>query len=301
MNTTPNGYALPAIFGDNVKGSHLPEIARNSKKLFVRSQDGLAQYSPEATGRILTAWEAFDRFGIEKLEEVLEYSSAIIACRREEPSFSISQQMESLGIEKQELSELAGVSQEALDRMLSPYKRSSIHSIEAVARVLGLNEDTIVFKPGADRDSNLALRLKNFRTDIANLSLKTLKTFLEASWIIQKQAKLQKWLYSEEASCRFEPDSNYGGHHYPAYLHGYYLAQQTRQQLGLGNRPIPSLRHLCESTLKIPLIHGEFDSRIAGATLSINGMRGILVNTKGNNGNVWVRRFTIAHELGHLL
>ena len=61
------------------------------------------------------------------------------------------------------------------------------------------------------------------------------------------------------------------------------------------------MRKLIEDTLEIPLIQTEFQDSVAGATIANGPVRGIAVNTKGDNRNVWVRRMTLAHELGHLL
>jgi hypothetical protein len=58
---------------------------------------------------------------------------------------------------------------------------------------------------------------------------------------------------------------------------------------------------LVELKLKIPLVHLSLPHQFAGATLAIGRMRGIVVNVNGLNNNDWVRRATIAHELGHLL
>jgi hypothetical protein len=53
--------------------------------------------------------------------------------------------------------------------------------------------------------------------------------------------------------------------------------------------------------LAIPLVQSELPENFAGATIANGNARGILVNVAGRNENVWVRRTTIAHELGHLL
>ena len=73
--------------------------------------------------------------------------------------------------------------------------------------------------------------------------------------------------------------------------------------LGLGQYdPIPSLRKLCEFILEIPLVQLSLPRTVSGATIANSADRGIAVNTSGENAeNVWVRRATIAHELGHLL
>jgi Zn-dependent peptidase ImmA (M78 family) len=67
------------------------------------------------------------------------------------------------------------------------------------------------------------------------------------------------------------------------------------------DQPIENLRELVESKLKIPLIFLSLPRQFAGATIASGVARGIVVNVEGLNSNEWVRRATIAHELGHLL
>ena len=72
---------LTHIFGPGAEGiREVGEAARLSDKCFVRSAAQLAPYRPDGcpTGHILTAWEAFDTFGIEVLEEAIEYGAAIL-------------------------------------------------------------------------------------------------------------------------------------------------------------------------------------------------------------------------------
>ena len=103
------------------------------------------------------------------------------------------------------------------------------------------------------------------------------------------------------------PTDDYGSADYPAYKVGYELAKGVRITLGLGDVPIESMRDLVEIKLGIPVVQAELPKHIAGATISISvshsehEARGIVLNTIGANENVWVRRATLAHELGHLL
>jgi Zn-dependent peptidase ImmA (M78 family) len=64
---------------------------------------------------------------------------------------------------------------------------------------------------------------------------------------------------------------------------------------------IESLKTLLEEQLKIPVVQQALHERFAGATEANGNSRGIVVNERGHNANVWVRRMTLAHELGHLL
>ena len=66
------------------------------------------------------------------------------------------------------------------------------------------------------------------------------------------------------------------------------------------------MRTLVEDRLGIPVVQVELGQNIAGATVVTKDedgreARGVVLNTVGENENVWVRRATLAHELGHLL
>ncbi|MNC38740.1 hypothetical protein D3C75_873640 [compost metagenome] len=80
------------------------------------------------------------------------------------------------------------------------------------------------------------------------------------------------------------------------------LAEKTRQLLDLDDEsPIVSIRALVEETLNIPLIQTSLEARFAGATIANGPYRGIVVNERGRNSDVAVRRMTMCHELAHLL
>ena len=61
------------------------------------------------------------------------------------------------------------------------------------------------------------------------------------------------------------------------------------------------MRELVEDRLGIPVIQMDLPRGIAGATISSGGQRGIVLNIRGPNQNVWIRRTTLAHELAHIL
>ena len=69
-------HLLKRIFG--VDSEDPQKAAEQSSVLFVRDEYHLAFYKEGATGQKLTAKEAFDQFGLEKIEEAFEYCCAII-------------------------------------------------------------------------------------------------------------------------------------------------------------------------------------------------------------------------------
>lgn len=281
---------MTALFGVN-EGS-LKQRAQNSKRLFVRSQDALAFHSSEAKGLILTATQACE-FPPEKLAQILEYGSAILPDAKQEPARTFREQREYLGLSISEVARAADVDKKLVELAESETSRSSIHDLAKIARALALDELKLATLPGAGADLELAVRL---RAKDSHLTAQAVIDLSEAAWVIRQQLTL----HPAQGLKRFEPSGNYGDSSYPAWLHGQYLARKARDILGLGNAPIRSMRKLVED-MSIPVVQLNMPKRIAGATIAIHETRGIVANLDGDNRSPNVRRFTVAHELGHLL
>lgn len=106
----------------------------------------------------------------------------------------------------------------------------------------------------------------------------------------------------EALRAQFLHEGNFGGEG-EEWRIGKQLAEQLRENRELGLRePISSMRALVES-LGIELAEAELsDGHVAGFSLA-DPRHGpaIVINTRGANANPWVRRFTMAHELCHVL
>lgn len=292
---------LEYIFGPESAGQAARERAKTSRLIFVRGQDHLALASADATGRRLTALEAFDACGLHRLEEVMEYGSAILPASGDEPASTLRRRRESLGLSQQHVAKAAGLDVDDVNDCEDSSTRSPIRNIEKIAIALGLDERMISIQPGAGGEVQLAARLKTLGFVKNTLSAGTVSTLAEAAWVIRTQARFRQLLGIPDKKTSFPRSDNYGSREYPVWEHGYFLASQTRKALGIADRDrIPSMRELCEA-LGIPLLQAALPTGIAGATIVSAGSRGIVVNTNGFNSNVWVRRATIAHELGHLL
>ncbi|MDH4227030.1 MAG: XRE family transcriptional regulator [Deltaproteobacteria bacterium] len=292
------------IFGKESKGTTAEERAKSSKIIFVRSQDELAIYSNGAKGSKLTAWEAFKTFGIDVLEEAVDEGSAILVCAQDEPAKTFQERRENLGLTQEDIAKYCELTNEEVADIENPKKKNPIQKLKKLAQYLGLDEREITFKKGFGGDKNLAIRLKSLSCENKRLNPKTVISFNEAAWVFSTETRLKEWLglRSNSLKEKFVPSKNYGFSGHPAWEMGYNLAEDTRKILGLNNdEPINSLRELCIKKLSLPLLQCELPRVIAGATIANDTVRGIVVNTAGRNGNVWVRRATIAHELGHLL
>ena len=303
---------LRAIFGEHEAGLPIEEIAKQSRQKFVRGKYEIAFYDQgsTATGHVLTALEAYHTFGLDILEETVEYGSAIILRGSGAIESSLQVRRENLGLSLQSVARAAHLSSDEVETAETNAYDISVQSLERIAFALGLDESKLAFDLTSGADEGLAVRLRTLQAerDINDVSLSAgaVLTLAEAASIIRVQSQLQAALGIVPSYTEFAPNSNYGYASNPAYNIGYHLAEQTRASLGLSDNPISSMRELVEDTLGIPVIQARMPDGIAGVTVAVKDSegrdyRGIVLNTVGQNENVWVRRITLAHEVGHLL
>ena len=278
-----------------------------SRQMFVRSKDEIAPYeeSRQPTGHRLTAWEALKAYGIEVLEEAVERGSAILRVEPGAAATALKARREALGLPRRRVARATGLDEAIVAKAEAPAQEASIHDMERIAISLGLDERLLSFDVAAGADDQLGIRLKTLQAQkqsdsAVRLGEGTVTLFAEAAAIIAIQHRLQEWLDLRPAKL-FEPSDDYGDAETPAWKIGYELAARARAALGLDDAPIASMRDLVEKTLRIPVLQAELPSRISGATVSSKSSRGLILNVSGDNENVWVRRATLAHELGHLL
>jgi Zn-dependent peptidase ImmA (M78 family)/transcriptional regulator with XRE-family HTH domain len=273
--------------------------------LYVRSQDGISQYREGATGLQLT---------YDQLECVLTETQL---ARLSEDGFApvsndydicklLHNRREALGLSIKEVAKLSHLREEVVKDIEDSGTRSPVRDTIRVAEVLSIPHALLV-GVADNADSALALRLKK-RTGFSNvdaLSESSVAKISEAAWVIRAEYELKALLgeFDGKMESFSLKDGFYGDYNCPVWQHAMYLASRTRDILNLKqDEPIQSLRRLIEVELGLPLIETSIDSRIAGATIANGGYRGILLNSSGDNGkNNFIRRMTLAHELGHLL
>jgi hypothetical protein len=293
-----------AVFGTGSKGSTPEERARTSSRIFVRSQVQLAVLTSGASGRQLSAWEALQAFGIDKLREVVDYGSAILRRTADEPAVTLRERRESLGFAITDVAKITGLDNDNVEDAEDPRTRTPIRIIEQIAQALALDESVISFRPEADGDKELGVRLRELSSDRQIFSPRLVSQLCETAWVVRKQNELNRWLCPNFTSLTddVEPSPMYGEPGYPVWEHGYYLAGETRRILGISpDAPIDNLHDLMERSLNIAVVQLDLPPAVAGATVVNGTSKGIAVNVAGLNSNVWIRRMTLAHELGHLL
>lgn len=293
---------LSKVFGASSSGSTIEERARSSERQFVRGQTMLAEASATAKGRRLSAFEAFKIFGFEILAQAVDDGQVAIVPNRSEPANTIKSRREALGISREMLSKIAGIKPALLEAMETPGRVSSIREIEKIAAPLAIDERYLGLSMEKSADAELGVRFRKFlfTEKKRHSSAAIMAKLTEAAWLIARQQDLLGSIgIAEVVTERFEKSDDYG---FPTFAVGYELATRAREILGIDlHSPIQSLRRLIEHDLNIPLIETELGHNLAGATISNGQRRGIVVNIEGKNENPWVRRMTLAHELGHLL
>lgn len=297
---------LEEVFGAASHGATPIERARSSSRVFVRSQHQLTFYDEGASGRQLNAYEALREFGWEKLRELADRPAVPILRNADEPYRTLERRLQDLGLTLERVARRLGWDA-ALVREFGQRAQIPFRKLEQLAQVLALDEQKLGVVPGALGDGGLGVRLREMQGgEASKLSEGTVLGLSEAAWVIRKQLELAAAVDSSIADrvqrLGFRPSDDYGSPHFPAWRVGYELAARARDLLGIGrNEPIRSLKELIEHRLGIPVVQMELPPSFAGATVANGSNRGIVVNLKGLNQNVWVRRMTLAHELGHLL
>ena len=303
--------SVEAVFGPEMAHLSEEEAARQSHLRFVRGkiQLGVFDASRNPTGHVLTAWEAYRAYGLNILEEALDYGSAILI-HPDGMEPALRRRMDELGLQRSAVARETGLDAQVVERAERQSADNRIGDLERIGFVLGLDERQIGYRPTGQSDAALAVRLRTLHspqpTGPRPLSQRAVLSFAHAASVIRTQHRLQAWLGLDGSSRQLEPTDYYGTCDTPAFRVGYQLAEQARDTLNLGEEPVDSMRHLVETTLGIPVVQAELPKSIAGATIAVTDpergeTRGIVLNTIGANKNVWVRRATLAHELGHLL
>lgn len=300
----PDPAEVQAVFGVQLGNRTLGSVAEESKILFVRSQIQIAFDNEDATGMRLVAQEALRMFGWSILRQLAHKNAVPIIRSASELGGRFTEKRDILGVALEKVASLAAVLPQDLTLFEDGKKKIPVRQIERIAQILAV--DAFSSNGLSEGDRELALRLRNYgeaRLGSTGFSPSLVSQLSEIGWIIKQQSEIQSLFgYKQENVVRemgFEPCNNYGP---PPYRWGYKLAHKTRQLLGLSQEePIKCLRLLIEGKLGIPIIQADLPNTFAGATLSNGSSRGIVLNLQGYNQNPWIRRNTLAHELGHLL
>ena len=294
--------ALDLVFGPESEGSTPEERAAGSQRTFVRSQHQLSAWREGAPGRQINAAEAIRDFGWKVLSQLAERTAAILVRSGSDPLKALAHQIQVLGLEPNQAFRRAGWGRDSI-KAFEEGRQVPFRRLERLAQILSIEPSRLGRESGAEADVELGYRLRDFGGEKkSGVSASSVLALAEAAWVVRKQRELSRLLGETFELSDLAPDNDYGGSGRPAWRCGFRLAEQTRQRLNIGPQaPIASMTVLLEEIFGIPVVHVELPQAFAGATISNGDACGIVINTKGANENVWIRRMTMAHELGHYL
>lgn len=299
MTLTVDAKILDEVFGPG-EGTSIEERAKSSRKLFVRGIDQLAEFSGKARGRQLTAKEALDAYGFEKLLEAVEDGSALLTVSKNALGQVLRDRREQLGLDLVKVASRARVDP-LVAEAAEASKQVPIRECEKLARMLGLDERFLSVRSEPAGNESVAVRLRTIGREPGRMTPSAVMAIAEAAWVAMTQVRLEEELGIRPRPTGIQHNPNYATRNQPAFQWGYHLAREARRKLSVTSGAVPSMRALAEETLGIPIVQTELGETIAGVTVEVGERRAIVLNRSGKNGQVYVRRATMAHELAHLL
>ena len=289
------------VFGSDSTGETPSERALTSAREFVRSQSQLACARDGATGYRIKAKSALKLVGYPALQEVAERGSVVLNSRLSEPADTLRSQRVNLDLTVEQVAKATGLTKLEISSAEQAGTITPIRKLQRLAQALGLNDELLSVRSSAGADNELAVRLRTLKQagEDGRLSAGLVLKLAEAAWTVSRQRELCVELEIRDPIYGlFESSDDYNS---PVWRQGYLLAEKSRRLLGIDPvAPIPSVRALIERT-GVPLVQEDMGKIFAGATVENGTHRGLVVNVEGHNSQVWVRRITLAHELGHLL
>lgn len=181
----------------------------------------------------------------------------------------------------------------------------SVAEIERLADVYGLDADLLEDEPitVSRKDTVHALALRSeFRAVSALTKRRALAAASAARDVVELRALLHRGRGYDQLLARTRPRPP--ARDKPPFAQGAHWAHEWRKLLKAGQAPIPSARDLVRSAFPevAVLVTDLGDETISGMSFAAPA-RGpaIVLNAQGKNTNPLVRRFSLLHELGHLL
>lgn len=307
--------ATPAAPGRSaIKTADELRYAMNVRETFVRSQFQIATKNPRAKGREITAVEVADAFGIAFLNRVIESDAVAICSSRNAAGNQIKFRREQLNLSLSAVAEALKMSVAQVEKIECGVEQTPIRILEKICRRLILDERTLGSRnPGAVKPPNLRLRyFSQDKGDEHNFSDSLVSEIAESFWIMSKCQELSALDALSRGTPLASNASSIGAsllndpmaldYTYPAWQKGALLARKARRVLGLAAEdPIDNPAKLVEEQIRTFIVPVDWPEEYAGATLSEGDTRSVAINVKGMNRNRSTLRFTICHELGHLL
>ena len=211
-----------------------------------------------------------------------------------------------LGYRFESVVRLAPIAYERLAAIEAGKEAPSFLELDRLARLYGLDMDAMCGDPIALTPGDgveVLTRLEEFR-DVDDI---TRSRIVAAANAAKDLISLNARTGTEDLRTSFQrerPRLSLKSGGALAYQQGAELARQTRSHLGIGNKPIASLRDLVADEFpSLTILHADLGTNGPAGLGFVDRLRGpvIVLNSRGKNENPCVRRFSLAHELCHML
>lgn len=211
-----------------------------------------------------------------------------------------------LGYEPSYVARRLGTTAERLEAMEAGAVEPDANELAIFAELFGVSEQSLWVGEIRGDEGEMLRLLFRARPDMAPLAPRTRAAIARAAGIARQYTELGRLLGLRDAyqelrqQYRHEGDYSLSG---PPWVRGEELALHLRANLGLGDNPLRSVRHLAVEQLGAFIVTSDLRSSDIAACSFSSPETGptIVTNVGGKNSRPWRWRFTVAHELCHLL
>lgn len=210
-----------------------------------------------------------------------------------------------LGYEESYVARRMGADIDALRAIEAGRKDPDSSALSVFSDLYGVEPDRLWTQEVNPADSE-ALRLLFRRKTSVALPERTREAIAHASLIARQYVDLGNMLGIPSAYQKLRDCYRHEGEYEGAgktWKIGEDLGLRVREDLGLGLGPVKSVRELAEEDLGVLIIHSNLRSSDVAACSFSSERTGpvVVVNRAGENARPWRWRFTVAHEICHVL
>ena len=203
----------------------------------------------------------------------------------------IAQARKSASLSLRALAQKVGVSQTTISKYEKGQSTPDSTMLIALAKALGVK---VAYFFKVNTDIKLT-KLEYRKRQVSNKELESIQS--KVINLVEKRLELES-LYPKAESIKFELPSGL-----PEYIEYQYevdkVAQQLREAWNLGDDPISNLSDILESQgIKVLMIDESADNHFDGFNALANGEQIVTISSDWSGDR---QRFTLAHELGHIV
>lgn len=208
-----------------------------------------------------------------------------------------------LGYRQESVARFSGIASERLEALERDSSDLSVWEAERLAQLYGVEADALAETPIVVEDVGVtALASHDEFRDVADSVRVRVVAVATAARDLRRLEQLAG--LPRPALEPLLPQLPRPNSHELPHRQGAVLAQTVRRNLGLGEGPLASVRDLCtERFPRIALLYAHLSAEGPAGLTFADAVRGpvIVLNLDGKNANPAFRRFSLAHELCHLL